>query len=563
MRKTNARRPGAGVSIAGIALILTLTGSLLAQAPRPGAKLDDTPTFGERIDVRVVNVEVVVTDKSGNRVPGLPPGDFRLKVDGKEVPIEFFSEVRGGDAVAPGPGEGPTVAGLPSLAPGTPVGTSYLVFIDDYFSLLQRRDEVLNSLRNDLAQLHPEDRMAIVAYDGRRLSMLASWTSDQAALARALKEALKRPAHGLERVAELHSFDSGRRLRPVDFEPAGRRFLNNRLDVEELVYARRLADQVGKSVDAAVSTLRSFASPPGRKVMLLLDGGWPFSAGSYVANDTGRPVLEREVPNGDVLLRPLADTANLLGYTVYPVDVPGLDALGSGVDASEGGPPPLVTFPIRQQEVYAALDFVAQATGGEALRAGQRKVALARAAADTRSYYWLGFTPVQKRNDQHHDVRVEVRRPGLKVRSRSGYVDLSKNGESAMMVESAMLFGSPAGTASLPVELGAATRSGRREILVPIKIALPVAAMTVVPIEGEYRTELEVRAAAVDDNGDRSDIPVMPIKLAFKKPPETGKYVPYNLTLKLRRARQHLVIALFDPLGVRILTAEADVNPPK
>jgi len=41
--------------------------------------------FGETIDVRVVNVEVVVTDGSGNRVNGLKPADFHLKVDGKEV----------------------------------------------------------------------------------------------------------------------------------------------------------------------------------------------------------------------------------------------------------------------------------------------------------------------------------------------------------------------------------------------------------------------------------------------------------------------------------------------
>jgi VWFA-related protein len=562
MIRTNARRPGAGFALLAL-MLLTLASPALAQAPRAGAKLDDTPTFGERIDVRVVNVEVVVTDKSGNRVPSLPASDFQLKVDGKAVPIEFFSEVRGGDVIAPGPGEGPAIAGLPSLAPGTPVGTSYLVFVDDYFSIGPRRDEVLNALKNDLARLQPEDRMAIVAYDGRRLSMLASWTSDQAILARAFKEALKRPAHGLERVAELHSFDSGRRLRPVDFNPVGQRFLNNRLDVEQLVYARRLGDQVGKSVDAAVSTLRSFASPPGRKVMLLLDGGWPFSLGDYVVNNPTRPILESEIPSGDVLLRPLTDTANLLGYTVYPVDVPGLSSDLSGIDISEDGPAATTNFPIRQQEVYATLDYVAQATGGEALRAGLRGPALARAASDTRSYYWLGFSPAQKRDDQHHKVEVSVRRSGLKVRSRSSYVDLSKNGESAMMVESAMLFGSPAGVASLPVELGAATRSGRREILVPVKIALPVTAMTVVPIAGVYQTELELRVAAIDENGDRSDVPMVPIKLSFPKPPEAGKYVPYSFPLKLRKIRQHIVIALFDPLGGKIQTAEVDVNPPK
>src|SRR5579864_1876227 len=47
--------------------------------PPPG------PLFGETIEVRVVNVEAVVTDKKGNRVPDLKPEDFRLKVDGKPI----------------------------------------------------------------------------------------------------------------------------------------------------------------------------------------------------------------------------------------------------------------------------------------------------------------------------------------------------------------------------------------------------------------------------------------------------------------------------------------------
>jgi hypothetical protein len=47
-------------------------------APQPGAQ-PEAP-FGEQIDVRVVNVEVVVTDAAGQRVPDLAAGDFRLRV---------------------------------------------------------------------------------------------------------------------------------------------------------------------------------------------------------------------------------------------------------------------------------------------------------------------------------------------------------------------------------------------------------------------------------------------------------------------------------------------------
>lgn len=54
--------------------------------------------FGEFLDVRVVNIEVVVTDGAGRRVSGLEVADFVLTVDGREVPIEYFSEVASGAA---------------------------------------------------------------------------------------------------------------------------------------------------------------------------------------------------------------------------------------------------------------------------------------------------------------------------------------------------------------------------------------------------------------------------------------------------------------------------------
>src|SRR4029077_4648531 len=51
---------------------------------------------GETIDVRVVNVEAVVTDGRGQVVHGLTAADLALVVDGKEVPIDYFTEVRDG-----------------------------------------------------------------------------------------------------------------------------------------------------------------------------------------------------------------------------------------------------------------------------------------------------------------------------------------------------------------------------------------------------------------------------------------------------------------------------------
>jgi VWFA-related protein len=540
--------------------ILAVLAAIPAAAQQTG---EPASAFGEQIDVRVVNVEVVVTDKQGNRVTGLGPGDFRLRVDGKEVPVQYFTEVRGGQAVAAeeaGSGQSAAVQGLPALAPGSPVGTSYLVFIDDYFSIPTRRDEVLRSLMDSLGRLGPEDRMAVVAFDGSKVDMLSNWSDSERALTRGFQQALGRPALGFQRLAELRAYESSHRIGTLGTVDARSAFVN-RVDLEELSYMELVADHVRRAVMAAESTMRGFAAPPGRKVMILLSGGWPFSVVDYVVNDPNRPILNREVPGGEQLLAPLVDTANLLGYTLYPVDVPGVES--NGPDASDGAPPENGLLNLREQEVQASLEYAAKETGGKALINGLRVEAMQTAESDTRSYYWLGFTPERQRNDKRHNIKVEVVREGLQARSRNDYYDLARKTEVSMMVESALLFGNPPGAATMPMQVGKPVAKGRREIEVPVSLAIPLSSMTVVPIDGKHVAELELRIAVIDAKGNRADVPMVPIRLVADKPPSEspGQYVRYDTTLRLRKISQHLILAIYDPVGGKLTTAEADVVP--
>jgi len=537
--------------------------ALPAAGQQPPAAEEPASIFGETIDVRVVNVEAVVTDRQGNRVTGLGPGDFRLRVDGKEVPIEYFTEVRGGQAIAATPadtagsGQSAAVQGLPALAPGSPVGTSYLIFIDDYFGIGARRNEVLRELMDDLGRLGPEDRMAIVAFDGRKIDMLSNWSGIERELHRAFQEAMSRPSFGTQRLAEIRNFESSRRLgvNTVD----ARSSFANRIDLEELGYMEQLANQIRRAVTATVGTLRGFAAPPGRKVMILLSGGWPFSPADYVIDNPNRPILNRDVPRGEELYRPIVDTANLLGYTLYTVDVPGVDAFGPSA-GDEG--PRAGGLNLREQEIHATLDFVAKETGGKALINGGRGEALETAETDTRSYYWLGFTPQRERNDKRHDIKVEVIRPGLAIRSRDNYFDLSRRAEVSMVVESALLFGNPPGAAAMPMQVSKPVLSGRKEMEVQVALAIPVSSMTMVPYDGKFVAELELRVSALDEKGNRADVPVIPIRLTAEQEPPKGGAVRYDTRLKLRKIGQHLILAIFDPVSGRITTAEADVVPP-
>jgi VWFA-related protein len=545
-----------------LACVLTLGAGLLAQQKTP-ARPQEEPVFGASVDVRVVNVEVVVTDKDGNRVSGLKPSDFHLKVDGKPVPVDYFSEILGGQSVAP------PVKAVPGVEPGGAVGTSYLVFIDDYFPIQIRRNEVLKSLKDDLGRLGPEDRMAIVAYDGGRLSLISNWSQSQADLARAFDKAMARPTHGLDRVTEFNRLasnvgfassgtsDSTNRVPGAGSTPLD---LNTRMDNSGLSplesdYAKMLFRQEDGAVKAAARTLRTFASPPGRKVMLLLDGGWPYSIQSYIRGGSAQ-TLSREIRDGEQLFRPLTSTANLLGYTVYPIDVPGLS--GAANDASIQGAAGSDSASFRDQEIKGTLEFVAAETGGKDLRNSNRIAALSQAAADTRSYYWLGFSPTWEHNDARHAVKVTVDKPGLKVRSRESFLDLSKKVEVSMMVESALLFGNVPGGVVLPMRVGTPTKT-RNGTEIPITLGLPADVVTLVQVGNKYAAHSELRFAASDDNGNDSELPILPININSDHPAKPGGFIKFETKITLKGKANHLVATVYDPVSGKLATAETDL----
>jgi hypothetical protein len=316
-------------------------------------------------------------------------------------------------------------------------------------------------------------------------------------------------------------------------------------------------------VNASVSAMRGFAAPRGRKVMLLLSGGWPFSTLGFLTGGGVMPT--REVPEGDRVLRPLASTANLLGYTIYPVDVPGIQT--AAADAQMGVPSGGSFGNTAEQEIEGSLWFLAKETGGQPILNSNRMTALAKAGEDTRSFYWLGFSPSWQRNDKTHEIRVEARRPGLKTRSRTSFLDLSRKAEVSMAVESALRFGNAPDALPMPMQVGTAVKGGKKgEWELPVSLGLPSALMTAVPVDGKYNVQLEVRFAASDAAGNSSEIPVIPISLSAAKPPTPGKFVRYETKVKLRWAgdgmADHLVVAVYDPLSGKMATAQADVKVP-
>jgi VWFA-related protein len=512
-------------------------GSIALGAQTPPAPL---PEIGASIDVRVVNVEAVVADRRGNRIEGLKAGDFRLLVDGREVPIDYFTEVRGGEAVAsPAVEPAPAVPGAappPPTAPvpAGPVGMSYLVFIDESSTIAAHRDYLLERLENDL-RIGPEDRMAIIAFDGHKLDLLSDWTGDHDTLRRALQAARLRPSMG---------------IRQLVARQAG---------------GEDLSSEAQSAADAAMAAMRGLSTPPGRKALLLLTGGWTVLPRHPQAPPTPRGGLPSAVSVPAAVpdpFEPVTATANLLGYTIYPVFAPTQVAETSWADASVMRPTPFEDLGFISTPwdfgVRETLGYMARETGGRLISNSWRQSAFARVEKDTRSYYWLGFTPEWRADGRSHQIRVEVRRGGLQVRSRSGFADLSAATQASLRRESLLLFGNGRDVRQIQVDAGAPRRAGIGSIELPVTIILPADLLTPLPVEGGYELRARLSMTSVDRWGEAKASLALRLKLPAL--PAPGGFARYKTQIKLKKDDQRLVFFVQDEVGDGQGRAELDLK---
>src|SRR4051794_9120573 len=157
-----------------LALALAVSLTLLGAAPTPAAPPDPAKPdqakaaagepFAESIDVRVVNVEVFVADRSGRPVTGLTRDDFELSEDGRPVPITNFYAQAAPAAAGAAPGVAGSVgpaAGTPKAALETPAAMARVpesqrldlgIFIDNLELTPAARNRVLFAIKDFVAK---------------------------------------------------------------------------------------------------------------------------------------------------------------------------------------------------------------------------------------------------------------------------------------------------------------------------------------------------------------------------------------------------------------------------
>lgn len=429
-------------------LFLCLGVSAASAAEQPSVEDLSTPSI--RVTTRLVLADVIVTDKSGQRIKGLTKDDFTVFDNGKPQKIATFSaESPGAESAAPRVPQLPSNVYTNRPEYDMPPGPLTLILLDGLNTPVADQGYARSQMLTYLgSQLQPGQPVAVYTLAGS-LRLLQDFTDNVALLKAAVEhftpqKSIEMQIEQIERTFPNMLIGDG----GVRGEGTNARLVLYRINDFMNEQARFAIDvRVQRTIAAMKLLSRRMAGYPGRKNLIWVSGGFPIEITSQVVqlstdpdalaqNATSAAPQIRVDNNYEHDLHQLATDLTDAQLSVYSVDAHGL--IGSMLaDASSRGTNEAGLLRLGQdygaqvarasaatQYTQDTLLTVAVETGGLLFKnSNDISGALAASVADASSYYLLAYYPEAKQWDgKFHKIQVKVNKPGLEVRHRNGYL---------------------------------------------------------------------------------------------------------------------------------------------
>ena len=527
----------------------------------------------ESIEVRVTNIDVVVTDRAGNPVTGLTRDDFEIYEDGKLQPLTNFYEIR--DVTAPRSAQS-VATNAASEVPEVPNDVRrrrILFFIDNYSIEMFRRAAVIRGIDKFLDRLlQPGDEAGVATWN-RDLKLVQPFTSDRAAVRAAILALSNSSAGGpsmqllsdqvkLQCQAEMQRALS---IRGGNVVEAQRNCVSGVTQFVEDLYSNERA--LAGSLTTMLTTL---AGVDGKKVLVFAGAHLPDHPGEalfqwlenyfiQLAMTNRARVTEKSLLNGARVSRSMttkldsvARQANANGVTLYMLDAadPSKDLMPDP-SSTIGSADPASAF-TNYSGTLATFSAMAQMTGGVALTGTNNfDLALQTLSRDLNSYYSLGYRPAPRAKESDRSIIVKCKRPGLTVRSRRSYV--SKTGEEVIsdQVLANIFHTSMKSELAVTITTGAGVRESGK-VKLPIQVSIPASSLTMLPEGTNVVGGFDVYVAVADSFGGMSSVTKRQQLVRVPAVAEAGlrkQPLVFTAELLLRKGEHTLSVAVVDRLS--------------
>jgi VWFA-related protein len=489
--------------------VLALIVTVLHASPSPAQQ---TSPFSETVEVRVTNVEVIVTGSDGKPVPGLKKEDFEILEDGVRQQVTNFAEIH-----ETGPA-GTLTVGTPDSEPdAAPVESRQrviTVFVDNATLEMGNRNNVIPQLRQFLTDnVRPGDAVAIYVW-GNGLSALLELTDNQEAIRKAtgnLSSLVARGGPGWRQDFEREVEDLIAHYKPD--KPR----MHEAISIAS-AYSLRGASDMRLKAEALKSVISSLRGIDGRKVLVLLTQQLstnPAESTFFFLESIREEFLFPEVlqPASEArhyalqdLAKNIAAAANNAGVTLYPINAAGISTDMEVRDSSQRAFLATTTSP-QTDSSTATLFAIAEDTGGRATSGSSNwKLAFDTIANDLGVYYSLGYRTPGERKDRIKRVEVRLKeKRGYEVRTRKSIVEQTATTEMTDAVTSHLFHNRTNNDLGIQTRLGAAAPVGKN-LIHPLTIAIPTRTLTLIPEGNDMVGSFTVFTAFLRSDGEVSKV---------------------------------------------------------
>ncbi|HSE18894.1 MAG TPA: VWA domain-containing protein [Pyrinomonadaceae bacterium] len=401
-----------------ILFLMLLQCSALAQSQQPKPSPTPQPATEDdvvRIDLNVVQVDAVVTDKNGRQVTNLSASDFSIIENGKARVVDYCTYVPLADS------DGNRKIDLPAGPPSaTELGRTFVFLVDNprielafsnssangvssgSVSLMRRAVRGATEAERLLTwfvdkEIGPRDLVAIGDTEVD-IGVLSSFTNDRAAL----HEAIQRIRNNPTRTPAI-------RITSINGDSSLMGLVRQNLRVMETV----------SNVIRQVETL------PGRKVITLMSRGMLF---------------QPQLPGADIVIermKKLIDQANRAHVSIYALSPAGVGNFGGDT-----------------LQNFDSLIHLANETGGRAIYStNDTRIGFAEIVEKSRGYYMLGYKSDPDTHARPHSLKVRLNRNDLQVEARTTAYSRAVSAASSPAETLSAAINSPLSQTAIPIEV--------------------------------------------------------------------------------------------------------------